>query len=431
MKVSRELIGVLVLVCLFIVLSLSFAGKSVDQSSRQAVDDLPGKASVDSSYSNSRSSGSLGAFSLTRRLGYRPIVWRHGWKDLAGSGSKTLLVINPGFDSNVGFLSGSSGQPTDQTTTLTAADWTTLQSWLKLGNNAILLTSDLSSSYGSQSGQQAAGSTAFGDAAGLEVNSAIPSGRRSFSPSLPGPYTSGIMRLYSDSDARVRQSVPNGVALFTDSAGALAICKPIGAGRLIVVADAQLFSNENLGHSDNSVFFANLLGQSSGSGGIVLFDEYHHGDAVADSGATMWTVLGRPLQLAIIQGSVALLALLAVLAMRFGKPISLTQGQIRHTGEYVTSLAALNRRAGATAVALETIYRQFLRDLCSRLGISPDTRLDVLARTAGKRTIVSESALRNLLVLCEQRLDEGRLPEPELLELVRQMEQIRKDVGIA
>jgi len=193
----------------------------------------------------------------------------------------------------------------------------------------------------------------------------------------------------------------------------------------------MLFSNGELARSNNATLFANLLAESSKAGGTILFDEFHHGDSVEDSGATMWTVLGRPLQLALLQGAIAVIVLIFVLAMRFGKPISLTQGQTRHTGEYVASLASLYRRAGATTIALETIYRNFLRDLCSRLGISADTRLDILARTAAKRTNVSESSLRNLLAICEQRLDEGKLHEDELIELVRQMEQIRKDVGIA
>jgi hypothetical protein len=248
---------------------------------------------------------------------------------------------------------------------------------------------------------------------------------------LPGPYTNGILSVYSDSDARVKQMSPNGPALFADSSGALAITKPVGAGKLIVIADSMLFSNADIGRADNSVLLGNLLAQTTQSGGTVLFDEFHHGDSVEETGASQWSVLGKPLQLALLQAGLAIVAVIIVLGTRFGNPISLTRGKVRHTGEYVTSLAALHRRAGATTIALETIYRNFLRDLCARLGISADTRLDILARTAAKRSNISESSLRNLLVLCEQRLDEGRLPENELVELVRQMEKIRKDVGIA
>ena len=41
------------------------------------------------------------------------------------------------------------------------------------------------------------------------------------------------------------------------------------------------------------------------------------------------------------------------------------------------------------------------------------------------------TSLRRLLATCEQRLDEGRVTEPELLDLARRMERIRKDIGIA
>ena len=54
-----------------------------------------------------------------------------------------------------------------------------------------------------------------------------------------------------------------------------------------------------------------------------------------------------------------------------------------------------------------------------------------MADVAARRGGLDKAALRRLLATCEQRLDDGKVTEPELLDLARQMERIRKEIGIA
>jgi len=44
---------------------------------------------------------------------------------------------------------------------------------------------------------------------------------------------------------------------------------------------------------------------------------------------------------------------------------------------------------------------------------------------------VDRERFRRLLATCEMRLDAGKVTEAELLDLTRQMESIRKEIGIA
>lgn len=252
-----------------------------------------------------------------------------------------------------------------------------------------------------------------------------------FSPLQPVVDTEGILSLHSASGGRIQRQFGDGLALFGDSAGPLALSIPIGKGRLIVVADGALVSNENLPRAENAVFMANLLAHYGQPGGEVLFDEYHHGDTAGSSEATLWNSLGRPLQLALIQLCLAFAALILVLSGRLGPPVPLLRGPARTSVEYVSSVANLYRRAQASGTALETLYRQFLRDVCGRLALPPDVSLETLADVAARRGQVNKELLRRLLTTCEQRLDEGIVSEQELLELTRQMERIRKDLGIA
>lgn len=426
MKISREIIGVIVLIGLFIVFAVAYGGHSTNES-RLTTDDSGQNTAPDPSIYSTRSGGSQAAFTLVTRLGYHPVAWRRGWSALNASGASMIVIIDPEFSTNFGTVTGTAAPSTEEETAASAPDWSRLNGWIARGNTAVLLTSSLSATGGSIG----TGGSTFADAAGVIVTSAAKPGNYEFGPSVPGRFTQGIVSIHSESDARVRQYTFDGSQLFGDQSGALVLYKPIGSGRLIVIADSYFLSNANLPKAENAQLLANVLGASVGSSKLVLFDEYHHGDVAMESGATLWTILGRPVQLAILQGLLAILALVAVFSVRFGHPIPALRGVSRSSGEYITSLAGLHRKAGASSVALETIYRHFLRDLCSRLGVAPDTRLDQLASIAGRRTSVDETALRNFLALCEQRLDEGKLPEGELLELVRVMELIRKDVGIA
>ena len=96
-------------------------------------------------------------------------------------------------------------------------------------------------------------------------------------------------------------------------------------------------------------------------------------------------------------------------------------------------MASLYRRAEASGTALETLYRQFLRDVCGRLALPPDVSLERLADVAARRGQVDKGRMRSLLATCEMRLDAGvgKVSEQELLDLTQQMERIRKDMGIA
>ena len=272
----------------------------------------------------------------------------------------------------------------------------------------------------------------FGDALDLIVESASPpTGKTEFAPLQPVWDTQGILSLHSDADARIKRGRPDAIALFGDSAGPLAVVIPVGKGRLIAVADGALLSNAAFPKAENSQFLANLLAHYARPGGRVLFDEYHHGDVVSGDSGSVWESLGRPLQLAVIQFGLAILALSVLLAGRFGPPVPLGPAMTRTSADYVASLASLYRRAQASGTALETLYRQFLRDVCGRLALPPDINLERLAEVASRSGHTDKERLRRLLATCELRLDQGKITEQELLDLTQQMERIRKDMGIA
>ena len=427
MRGSRDLIAVVLLLLAFVAGGILLGGRGTGMRR------LPSQESAaDPAITNTRASGSKGVFEWIGALGYQPRVWRQNWERLPADGADVLLVIDPYVQEPFATLTGDVGDDSDRTR-LSAQDAVRLKLWLAsgAGHTAILLTSRLPSG---QSGTKSGGddSQTFGDALDLIVEAASPATtQEEFSPLQPIADTEGVLSLHSASGSRVKRGAPDGLAIFGDSAGPLVLEIPFGKGRLIAVADAALVSNGNLPRSENSLLLANLLAHYSRHGGEVLFDEYHHGDIADSSDGSLWTSLGRPLQLALIQLCLALAALTVLLSGRFGPPVPLSRGAARTSAEYVSSVASLYRRAQASGTALETLYRQFLRDICGRLSLPPDVNLEMLADVAARRGQVNKEVLRRLLATCEQRLDEGKLSEQELLDLTRQMERIRKDIGIA
>jgi hypothetical protein len=198
---------------------------------------------------------------------------------------------------------------------------------------------------------------------------------------------------------------------------------------VIVVADDYFASNDNLSQASNAAFLANVLSSSARKGSTVLFDEYHHGDiAAAESGDT-WSAMGRPLRALSWQLAFICLLILAMVMPRFGPVKLLRRGEMRASGEYLTSLAGLYRRAQATVPALEIIYRQFLRDLCDRLAVPPDVPLERLAEIAARQSKINPNSLKRLIVACETALDKKQLSTSDLVSLTRQMEQVKRQLG--
>ena len=357
MRRSRDLIAVLLLLALFIAGGLLLGGRGT--APRRMVGT---EGYRDPSITNDRASGSKGVYEWTARMGYQPVVWRQSWSRLSSSEPGVLVVVDPQIQEPITTITGQ-GNSEVARTVLAARDAVPLRRWLSAGSGhtAILLTSRLPSGH---TGPKPAtdDQTTFGDALDLVVESASPAtARTEFAPLQPTAETQGIISLHSEAGARINRVRPDGLALFGDAGGPLALEIPVGRGRLIAVSDAGLFSNANLPKSENAVFLANLLAHYSHPGGAVLFDEYHHGDIAGNPGGSIWEALGLPLQMALTQVFLAALGLMILLGGRFGPPVPAVRDMARSSADYVASLASLYRRAEASGMALEMLYRQFLR----------------------------------------------------------------------
>ncbi|MGO8670061.1 MAG: DUF4350 domain-containing protein [Capsulimonadaceae bacterium] len=427
MRIKSELIGLLILIAVFVVAIFFLAGQPTGSSHVVGKEEAP-----DPSIYNDRESGTMAFFQFVHQAGYDNQVLRQSWSTLSRSTAAVLVVAEPAIDDVApltGVPFGSPGVADTSSTALTAADAPLLERWVRSGHTALLLISRMSSG---QIAGGTGGTDSFGDALGVFVDSTATYGEQTeFVPLQPTPLARGIVSIHCHPGVRARGKNPDFVTLFGDSEmGAMVAAVPVGKGRIIVVADGEFASNGNLSRSENAVFLGNLLARYAQPGETVLFDEYHHGDVSTSGGMALWPALGRPLQTIVLQILLAAVLAVIVAGSRFGTPVPLLRGVQRNSAEYVTSLAGLYLRAGASSTMLEMIYNQFLRDLTVRLGVSSDSNLEQLAAVASRRSGVSGAEMRRLLAACEQRIDSGVVSEVDLLDLVRRMDRIRKEIGI-
>ena len=145
-----------------------------------------------------------------------------------------------------------------------------------------------------------------------------------------------------------------------------------GAGRIVAVSSAVLFSNSGLRAAGVPLLVLNLVTGSAAAPQTVWFDEWHHGlRTLAPLGPSEWlrrTPAGRALLLT------ALLIFVAVLlsGRRLGRAVPLPETRRRRAAvEYVDAMANLSRRAGHRAAVQDHYYRRLKQGLAARYRIDP------------------------------------------------------------
>lgn len=222
-------------------------------------------------------------------------------------------------------------------------------------------------------------------------------------PFPSAPLTFGVKKLKEKGNYRLAAAREDLLVLARDHTGPLIALVPRGKGRLVLVSSPWMLSNSGLGEEDNSLFSLNLA-RLYGGGAPLLLDEYHHGYG---SGRSLLTYLGqRPLFWSLVQLMFLALLFIYVRNVRLGRAKSMHYEERRSAVEYVESMANIYRLAKAEILALETLYRSFLREAARGMGYPPALDPQKIAgflhqRGAGEQAAI-ESSLRRVEALVAQ-----------------------------
>jgi hypothetical protein len=280
---------------------------------------------------------------VLRRLGWTPVALT---RPIQPSRQRGLLILTEPAQNTFG-----------ASEVISENDARAILRWVEQGNTVLLMSRETTLLH------QALGVDV------LESGSRDEEGFTAVDLDAASGYTEGIEHLSVGSRATVRAR-SGGLPLWSlgDRAGAVLLRRK--KGRVLVVADPRLLTQEGLIRSDgeprddNVLFLANVAALDARDG-RVYFDEYHHG---LHSGGGFWSYLGYHGEKATV---LLLLVVLAVAgwmwAVRLGPAVPTPKTSKADAVDYASALARLYQRTGARRLLARTLARNFLTALTRHL----------------------------------------------------------------
>ncbi|MGH9941750.1 MAG: DUF4350 domain-containing protein [Pyrinomonadaceae bacterium] len=228
-------------------------------------------------------------------------------------------------------------------------------------------------------------------------------------------------------------SVPLAPVLhFTDERGALVADYRYGAGRILVLSDPFVIANNGIGRADNLQLAVNLLdpgGASAAAGGLVAFDEYHHGRGETHNQLFTYFA-GTPVVALCGQLALVLVAVVWTRGRRFARPLPATRVDRRSKLEFVASMAELQQRARAYDLAIENVYGRTRRALARYGGTGANVPRAVIAERVAARAGLNKDEIENLMRACEDAINGQPVSARESLALVARLRELEQALGI-
>ena len=357
---------------------------------------------------STQSEGVRALFLLYQREGIRTEPLKSRWSEL-GSGDGLLVFV----------------EPPDNDRPIDADDMRVLEKWIRGGGALLDLVSDPPVDQPLDPANAITGDS--GAKAGPPELHEVTVTGDSHSPLLDGVATLAVR---SSQRLLLAKNAPYTV-LARDADGPIAIEKPFGKGRVILIANRYGATNAGLAQADNAVLLVNIARQTAAaSHRAVRFDKYHHGigfeERSADKKDDVWNSTPLPWRLAIFHLAAVGLLLVYNGNRRFGPARVTPVVTLRASTDYVNSMARLYRRAGASDIAIETLYTRFARDLRRALDVPNDAGIALVSRIAQQRFGLVAAGLDGLLQRGEAVLAGQRLTEEDMLHLARQIEHYRR-----
>jgi hypothetical protein len=191
-----------------------------------------------------------------------------------------------------------------------------------------------------------------------------------------------------------------------------------GTGLFIAIGSVWPLLDAGLGQSANARALLSLAKPALvARGGVVAFDEYHHG-AHASSDVLVLLETTWPGRALVFAAALTLLYLILT-GRRLGPPVPLDVRPARSSLEYVRGFAGLVRRSGRGEIARRRMRADLQRGLARGLGLDPATPFDRVLATVGAHDRARAAEARAL----DDAL--GRpLRDEQLLRTVAQIEKL-------
>ena len=259
---------------------------------------------------------------------------------------------------------------------------------------------------------------------GLVGASLLPEDHSEFNPLPHSPWTefngltpSAITRAAPKItlNANARWTESSGIPLYGNENDLVAIKMNYGKGDVIWLAAATPLTNAGIKQSNNLEFVLAVVGDREKV--RVSFDEYIHGYGDHET-----TEKSHPIMTALLLQSVVLaLAAIFTFSRRSGPLRPLAIEPRLAPLEFVETLGGLYLQAKAASVAVDVAYQRFQYWITRRLGLSPDSSPDDLARAVRERWKLSDDNFAQTLRDAASARYRPDLPQKEALAIVKSL----------
>ena len=202
---------------------------------------------------------------------------------------------------------------------------------------------------------------------------------------------------------------------------------PFAAGRVIILSDPYIVSNGGISIVDNARLAVNLVTSREG---VIAFDEYHHGYG-ANNNRFFQYFEGTPIIAIFLQFGLIVALVFFSQSRRFARAVPEKQQSRLSKLEYVSAMAELQQRTKAYDLAIENIYADFRRRVCSVVGLDNTvaSRSEIAARIA-ERVGGSPREIQEVMYLCEEVIRGEPIGKKDTVALVEKLRHIESKLGL-
>jgi hypothetical protein len=202
---------------------------------------------------------------------------------------------------------------------------------------------------------------------------------------------------------------------------------PFASGRIILLSDPYIVSNNGINLVDNSRLAVNLATSRDGS---IAFDEYHHGYG-ADNNRFFQYFEGTPVIALFIQCGLLAALVFFSQSRRFARPVPQPEPDRLSKLEYVSAMAELQQRTQAYDLAIENIYSDFRRRVCSLVGLDNTTasRHEIAVRIA-ERINRKIADVEEVLFRCEDVIHGEPVGRNDTVSLIDKLRDVEEKLGL-
>jgi len=275
------------------------------------------------------------------------------------------------------------------------------------------------------------GYSSGGDSPSLERPSPSPTPYDFYAGDEPPVQEDGVQTPASDEDEDdAENDQPSFDVPLVHVAGSgrnLLVEAPFGKGRVIILSDPYIVSNAGINLVDNARLAVNLV---TSRGGVIAFDEYHHGYG-ANNNRLFQYFEGTPVIAIFLQCGLLVALVFFSQSRRFARPVPEKEQSRLSKLEYVSAMAELQQRTRAYDLAIENIYADFRRRVCSLVGLDNTiaTKNEIAARVA-ERIGGSAREIQELLYQCEDIVHGEPVGRKETVAVVERIRKLEEKLGL-